>query len=250
MRKLIASGIAIVFIVMTSCNQDSAKPNLGIGTPNDNSVFILPDTFNVDASLQEGVMEQYKVELILNDPCEMIDTTSTGFDFSLSSYLFVSGTGYNQNTFSHTVMLEDDFTPGEYSCIVSAIVGQYNEGKDTVTIYLQNLTDTVKPVASISEPAGPETLNKGDTLRVFGLMDEKKTGMLQGVVYRVKMDLRPNFSGQSDLTVLNSFKPTDDSLKVKYEIPTSIVSGAYTLYITLLDEYNNFTIYTYSITVN
>lgn len=244
--------LIIGVLLLGSCAKDAVKPNLAIGTPVDNKVFFLPDTFNVDGSLLEGTMDQYKVELKLMSPCEQIDTTSDGINFGQYSYLYVSGAGYGQNVFSHTVMLPADFTPGAYHCIVSCIVEQYNEGKDTVTIYLKNLTDTINPVINISEPAGAVNIDKGDTLRIYGLMDEKKTGLIQGEVYRVKITLEPNFTGQSALSIANQFPPVDpnDSIKVNYTIPTSIGSGSYTLKITILDEFNNYTIYEYPVQVN
>lgn len=239
-------------VLLLGCAQNAAKPNLAIGTPTDNTVFILPAAFNVDGSLLDGTMDQYKVELKLMDPCEAIDTTSDGINFGNYSFLFISGTNYNQSTFSELVNLPADFTPGAYNCIVSCIVEQYNEGKDTSVIYIRNLVDTLNPTITISEPAGSVNINKGDTLRVFGLMDEKRTGLLQGEIYRVKIMLEANFGGQTPLTVANQFPPVDpdDSLKVKYKIPTSISSGSYTLKITIVDEFNNFTIYTYSVQVN
>lgn len=250
MKRYIPVVALCVFLI--ACSQNATKPNLAIGTPTDNSVFFLPDTFNVDASLTDGTMDQYKVQFILQNPCEQIDTTSDGINFGSYSYLFVSNQNYGQNVFSQTVMLPADFTPGAYNCIVSCIVEQTNEGIDTVTIFLQNLVDTLKPTVTLSEPTGPVTIDKGDTLRVFGLMDEKRTGLLVGQMYRVKIMLEANFGGQTPLTVSNQFPPTDpdDSLKVKYKIPTSISSGSYTLKITLLDEFNNYTIYTYPVQVN
>jgi hypothetical protein len=239
-------------ILMMSCAKDSAKPNLGIGSPAHNSVFYLPDTFNVDGSLLEGTMDQYKIELELQSPCETIDSTSDGITFGLSEYLYVSGFNYNQSTFSNTVMLPADFTPGAYLCIVSCIVQQYNEGIDTVIVYVKNLVDTLNPTLTLSEPAGAVNIDKGDTLRIRGLMDEKRTGLLQGELYRVKVMMEANFGGQNPLTLANQFPPSDpdDSLKVNYTIPMSIASGSYTLKITLLDEFNNYTMYTYSVYVN
>jgi len=250
MKRYIVIVAICVFLV--ACAQNAVKPNLAIGTPTDNSVFFLPDTFNVDASILEGTMDQYKVQFILQNPCEIIDTTSDGINFGLYSYLYVSNQSYDQAVFSHTVQVPADFTPGAYDCIVSCIVDQNNEGKDTVTIFLKNLVDTLKPTVTLSEPTGPVTINKGDTLRVFGLMYEKRTGLLVGQIYRVKIMMEANFGGQSPLTVANQFPPVDpdDSLKVKYKIPTSISSGSYTLKITLLDEFNNYTIYTYPVQVN
>ncbi len=239
-------------VLLLACAQDGPKPNLAIGTPNDNAVFILPDTFNVDGSLLEGTMDQYKVELKLMSPCEAIDTTSDGINFGAYSYLFVSGTNYNDNVFSQTVIAPADFTPGSYYCIVSCIVEQFNEGIDTVVIQLKNLVDTLNPTITISEPVGAVNIDKGDTLRIYGLMDEKRTGLLQGVIYRVKVVMEANFGGQNALNIANQFPPVDpdDSLKVNYTIPMSILSGSYTLKITILDEFNNFTIYTYPIQVN
>lgn len=250
MRNSILSIVGLVLLV--SCAQEPAKPNLAIGTPVNNKVFFLPDTFNVDGSLLEGTMDQYKVQLVMMNPCEQIDTTSDGINFNQYSYLYVSGAGFGQNVFSHTVMLPADFTPGAYHCIVSCIVEQYTEGKDTVTIYLKNLVDTINPVINIAEPAGAVNIDKGDTLRIYGLMDEKRTGLLQGVVYRVKITMDPNFTGQSSLSIANQFPPSDpnDSIKVNYTIPTSINSGSYTLKITIIDEFNNFTIYEYPVQVN
>ena len=152
MKKIVPVLIFCVFLL--ACAKDPVKPNLAIGTPTNNSIFYLPDTFNVDGSLLTGTMDQYKVHLLLMSPCEAIDTTSDGINFGLSEYLFVSGTNYNQNVFSHTVTLPADFTPGAYNCIVSCIVQQYNEGIDTVVIYLKDIIDTLNPTASISEPAG------------------------------------------------------------------------------------------------
>jgi hypothetical protein len=239
-------------IFLIACAKDSAKPNLAIGTPNNNTVFYLPDTFNVDASLLDGTMDQYKVQFNLQTPCEAIDTTSDGINFGNYTYLFVSGFSYNQNVFSHTVHMPADFTPGAYNCIVSCIVQQYNEGIDTVTVYLKNLVDTLNPVLTLSEPSGPVTIDKGDTLRIRGLMVENRTGLIQGQLYRVKVMLEANFGGQNALTLANQFPPSDpdDSLKVNYTIPMSISSGSYTLKITLLDEFNNYTVYTYSVYVN
>jgi hypothetical protein len=250
MKKLFPVLAFCVFIV--ACSKDSVKPNLAIGTPTNNTVFFLPDTFNVEGSLLDGTMDQYKVQFALMNPCEAIDTTSDGIDFGAYTYLYVSGTGYNQNVFSHTVHMPADFTPGAYNCIISCIVEQYNEGIDTVSIYLKNLVDTLNPTATISEPIGPVTIDKGDTLRVFGLMDEKRTGLLQGQMRRAKITLEPTFGGQTPVTVANQFPPLDpdDSLKIKYKIPASISSGLYTLKITLLDEFNNFTVYTYDVHVN
>lgn len=241
-----------LFSILTACTNNASKPNLAIGTPNNNSVYYLPDTFNVEASLLDGTMNQYKVEFVLQSPCEQIDTTSDGFAFGGYEYLFVSGTNYNQNIFSHTVSFPADFTPGAYNCIVSCIVQDFNEGKDTVTVYLQNLVDTIRPTLTLSEPSGPVTIDKGDTLRIRGLMDEKRTGLLQGELRRAKVTMEANFGGQTPLTLANQFPPADpnDSLKVNYIIPNSILSGSYNLKITLLDEFNNYTTYTYSITVN
>jgi hypothetical protein len=250
MKKIFPVALVCVFLI--ACNKNTAKPNLAIGTPTDNSVFYLPDTFNVDGSLLEGTMDQYKIKFSLMSPCETIDTTSDGINFGSYTYLYVSNQNYNQNVFSHTVQLPADFTPGAYYCIVSCIVEQSNEGIDTALIYIQNLVDTLKPTLTLSEPTGSVNIDKGDTLRIFGLMDEKRTGLLQGELYRVKIMLEANFGGQTALTVANQFPPTDpdDSLKVKYKIPVSISSGSYTLKITLLDEFNNFTIYTYQVQVN
>ncbi len=239
-------------VFLVACAQNATKPNLAIGTPNNNTVFFLPDTFNVDASLLDGTMDQYKVQFTLMSPCEAIDTTSDGINFGAYSYLFVSNQNYGQNVFSHTVQVPADFTPGAYNCIVSCIVEQTNEGIDTVTLFLKNMVDTLKPTVTLSEPAGNVIIDKGDTLRIFGLMDEKRTGLLQGEMRRVKIMLEANFGGQTPLTVANQFPPTDpdDSLKVKYKIPASISSGSYTLKITLLDEFNNYTVYTYGVQVN
>lgn len=250
MKRYILLVALCAFLV--ACSQDNAKPNLAIGTPTNNSVFFLPDTFNVDGSLLEGVMDQYKVKFVLQNPCEAIDTTSDGINFGAYSYLYVSNQNYDQSTFSHTAFMPVDFTPGAYDCIVSCIVNQNTEGIDTVTIFLKNLVDTLKPTVTLSEPAGAVTIDKGDTLRIFGLMDEKRTGLLAGELYRVKIMLEANFGGQTPLTVANQFPPVDpdDSLKVKYKIPTSISSGSYTLKITLLDEFNNYTVYTYPVQVN
>lgn len=238
--------------LLLACAKDPVKPNLAIGTPTNNSVFILPDTFNVDGSLLDGTMDQYKVQFSLQNPCEIIDTTSDGINFGAYSYLYVSGTNYGNNVFSHTVHLPADFTPGAYNCIVSCIVEQYNEGIDTVTVYVKNLVDTLNPTITLSEPAGAVNIDKGDTLRIYGLMDEKRTGLLQGEIYRVKIMMEANFGGQTPVTVANQFPPSDpdDSLKIQYKIPVSISSGSYTLKITILDEFNNYTIYTYPVAVN
>ncbi len=239
-------------VLLLACSKDPVKPNLAIGTPNNNSMFFLPDTFNVDGSLLDGTMDQYKVELDLMSPCEAIDTTSDGINFGAYTYLYVSAANYDQSTFSHTVILPGDFTPGAYHCIVSCIVQQYNEGIDTVTVYVKNLVDTLNPTITLSEPAGPVTINKGEILRIYGLMDEKRTGLLQGVIYRVRIVMEANFTGQGSLSIANQFPPVDpdDSLKVQYTIPMSIISGSYTLRITILDEFNNFTHYEYPVNVN
>jgi hypothetical protein len=83
-------------------------------------------------------------------------------------------------------------------------------------------------------------------------MDEKRTGLLQGEIYRVKIIMEANFGGQTPVTIANQFPPSDpdDSLKIQYKIPVSISSGSYTLKITILDEFNNYTIYTYPMSVN
>lgn len=250
MKKIIL--VSSCCVLLLACAKNTSKPNLTIVTPNNNSIFYLPDTFNVDGSLLDGNMDQYKVELNLMSPCEVIDTTSDGINFGAYSYLFISGTNYNQNTFSRTVILSSDFTPGAYNCIISCIVQQYNEGIDTVTVYLKNIVDTLVPTITLSEPAGAVNINKGDTLRIYGLMVENRTGLLQGEIYRVKIVMEANFGGQNPLTIANQFPPVDpdDSLKIQYKIPTSIISGSYTLKITILDEFNNFTIYTYSVQVN
>jgi len=246
---------ALVFLgfsaFMIACNQQQGKANLAIGTPTDNSTFILPASFNVDASLLEGVINQYKIQLTLASPCEAIDSASVQ-NFDNFSYLFVSNQSYNQSILSHNVQLPADFTPGYYMCVVSCIVDQNTEGKDTTFVYVKNTLDTIRPTAAISEPSGNVTINKGDTLRIMGLVDEKRTGLIQGEMYRIKVTMEANFSGQAPLTVTNQSPPSDpnDSLKVKYKIPSSIVSGGYTLKIMLLDEFNNFTIYTYQVQVN
>lgn len=157
-----------VCLLMMSCAQDPAKPNLAIGTPTNNSVFYLPDTFNVDGSLLDGTMDQYKIEFELQSPCEEIDSTSDGIVFGLAEYLYVSGFSYNQSTFSNTVNFPSNFTPGAYNCIVSCIVQQYNEGIDTVTVYLKNLVDTLNPTLTLALPSGPVNIDKGDTLIIRG----------------------------------------------------------------------------------
>lgn len=250
MKKIVVFYLSLVLVLITSCTEDGANSKISISTPSPDFKILVGNNLNTIASLDQGNMNQYKVELKLISPCEDIDSAG-GVNFINTNYVFVSGANYNEPNFSHAISLDPQFLPGYYYLIASAIVNSSSSISDTVNVYIQNAIDTIKPVSTFSMPSASTTINREDTIKIRGEITELLTNSSPGNMKRIKITMIANFSGQPTLN-LYSFagNPINDSIKVNYKIPASIMTGNYTMEVSLLDEFNNFKTYTFSVSVN
>lgn len=242
---------ALLAVVLFSCAKDPVTPEVNMISPNEGNVFTTNSSIVVQAMLADGlIIDQYKVQLRLSSPSEVIDSTSDLIYFADSAYLYVSGQSYNQNSFQHVVNIGADFTPGSYYLVVAALNSQYNEGKDTLNISIVNVTDSVAPVVNVTLPAGASSFHKLDTLDLFAVCTDVRTNLSAGVIRRIKVTIDPVFSGQAAVDVVNEFLPQSDTVNAQYVIPNSFNTGSYIVRYTVLDEFNNAAIREISITVN
>lgn len=253
MLKFKSPFAVVLFLVITffSCAKENDLPELIVTSPVDGAVIYVNSSIIVDAMLAESlIMDQYKVQLKLSTPSEPIDSTQNLTFFGDSAYLYVSNLNYNQNAFQHIINIPGDFTPGSYLLIISALNGQYAEGKDTLDIYIRNLTDTIKPAVTISLPGEGTSYNKLDTMNVFAVIQDELTDLSSGFIYRLKVTVDPDFSGQAPVDIYNQNYPLSDTLDLQYIIPNSFNSGLYKVRFTAVDEFNNATISEIGISVN
>jgi hypothetical protein len=244
--------IAILFsLALISCKKEIVKPELQVDTPLEGSTYNVGESFEVKASsLDDVFIEQYKVQMVLTAPSEFADSTYDGTQFGLHSYMYISPEGYNADTIQHIVPLEPDFHPGTYNLIVSMLTDQYQESKDTVPVRVYNPTDTVQPEVYVfmPAPAYPD-YNKQDTLKLIVVATDKRSSLADGKIKRVKVDLVPQFTGQTAVNLVNALNPVSDTVRANFIIPITYSTGNYSVQIVVNDDFNNFYLDSPTITV-
>ncbi|MBE2246068.1 MAG: DUF4625 domain-containing protein [Candidatus Competibacteraceae bacterium] len=244
MKHTFFSICILFFSFFTSCDSGSGiKPDVDISSPLPDARFWVGSQINVSASLtNDGLIDQYKVELKLSAPCEPLDSASSGVVlFGNHSFLFVSGTNYNQSHISANIPLPLNFTPGKYHLIVSALNNQFNEGRDTLVLTVMNSLDTVPPQLTLSSPMEGSNWTLGDTLRIVGTINETLSDLNVGGMHRLVIWLVPQFDGLTPIQLFNSTQSSLVTIDVKYYLGATLPVGNYILRITAIDEFNNVT---------
>lgn len=246
MKNIFLLLVSLVTIVtITSCGGgEGLKPDVEVAIPSPNTRYWVGSQILVDAILtNNSIIDQYKIELKLAPPCEPLDSALVNSSWQLfanNSYLYVSPPAYNGTTIQGTIDIPNNFTPGKYHLIVSALNNQFNEGRDTVPVMICNPLDTIAPDIILTAPIDGATIAKGDTLKITGSVNEVVSDLSAGTMHRIKITLVPQFSGYNSFEIFNSTTSVVAALNHSYFISNSIPNGNYILRIIAIDAFNNF----------
>lgn len=238
--------ISLVTIVsISSCGGgEGLKPDVEVAIPSPNTRYWVGSQILVDAILtNNSIIDQYKIELKLAPPCEPLDSALVNSSWQLfanNSYLYVSPPAYNGTTIQGTIDIPNNFTPGKYHLIVSALNNQFNEGRDTVPVMICNSLDTIAPDILLTAPIDGATINRGDSLIITGSVNEVISDLSAGSMHRIKITLVPQFSGYNSIEIFNSTTSVVTALNHSYFIANTIPNGNYILRIIAIDAFNNF----------
>ncbi|MCX7745116.1 MAG: DUF4625 domain-containing protein [Flavobacteriales bacterium] len=246
MKNLIHYLLSIITVLYTiSCGSgDGLKPDVEVSVPVPNTRYWVGSQILIDAILtNNSIIDQYKIELKLAPPCEPLDSAivnSSWHVFANNSYLYVSPPAYNGTTIQGEIEIPNNFTPGKYHLIVSALNNQFNEGKDTVPIMICNQLDTIIPDIILISPTDGASIAKGDTLKIIGSVNEIISDLSAGSMHRIKITLVPQFSGFNSIEIYNSTTSVVTQINQEYFIGSSMPAGNYILRLVGIDAFNNF----------
>jgi hypothetical protein len=235
----------VTIVTITSCGGgEGLKPDVEVAIPSPNTRYWVGSQILVDAILtNNSIIDQYKIELKLAPPCEPLDSALVNNLWQLfanNSYLYVSPPAYNGTTIQGTIDIPNNFTPGKYHLIVSALNNQFNEGRDTVPVMICNPLDTIAPDILLTAPIDGATINRGDSLIITGSVNEVVSDQTAGTMHRIKITLVPQFSGYNSFEIFNSTTSVVTALNHSYFISNSIPNGNYIFRIIAIDAFNNF----------
>lgn len=223
-----------------SCKDISSAPDLVVSAPDEHARYEVGDSIHVMATFDPaGTIQQYKIQLVLPAPYVYVDTTADMIAFGSDSYLYVSGLNYNQDHIDDTVQLATNFMPGHYYLIIAALNDNMSESKDTLDIFIRNPLDTIYPFMNITSPAEGFMLGQQDTLSVFALVNEFRSGMVQVRAQIQKVTLVESATEDEVSVLVNTTDPLIDTVQRKYVIPGNLAAGNYELRFFTLDEFNN-----------
>jgi hypothetical protein len=97
-------------------------------------------------------------------------------------------------------------------------------------------------------PAYPD-YNKQDTLKLIVVATDKRSSLADGKIKRVKVDLVPQFTGQTAVNLVNALNPVSDTVRANFIIPITYSTGNYSVQIVVNDDFNNFYLDSPTITV-